>query len=143
MPRVQNLSKKGIPLLRWRVLPDGRVLDPTGKVHDELPADVGYSDQAKRLCRRNLLRVEGINWFLSEAENPQPKLPPDPAMPEMMDDLTELINIGKGRARKLEGVGVTTFTEVVELGAADLGNLLDITRELAEEVVTDAAGRVR
>jgi hypothetical protein len=145
MPKVWNLTKKGVPLLRWRVLPDNRVLDPQGRIHDQLPDDVGYSAQAKRLCELGVLNIEGVSWFPEpEKAKKAPPAPEDPGMPEMprVDDLTELVHIGKGRAKKLEVVGVVTFADVVEMGARDLDRLLEITRDMAEEIVADAEGKV-
>lgn len=55
-----------------------------------------------------------------------------------LDDLTTLPGIGSGRARKLVEGGIETFAAVVELGIEGLMEVLNITEEVAEEVI-DAA----
>jgi predicted flap endonuclease-1-like 5' DNA nuclease len=64
---------------------------------------------------------------------------PEPEVESKPDDLTELPNIGGGRARKLEASGVTSYAQVVEMGAASLMELLNVTEEVAEEIVAAAA----
>jgi hypothetical protein len=51
------------------------------------------------------------------------------------DDLTALPGIGAGRARKLEGQGITTFASVAEQGVDGLMELLGVTEEVAEEII--------
>jgi predicted flap endonuclease-1-like 5' DNA nuclease len=74
----------------------------------------------------------------SSKEVVEPSAPVDPAS----DDLTELVHIGPGRARKLKDVGISRFQEVVDLGAAKLDSLLAIDRSMAEAIVEDAESKL-
>lgn len=50
----------GINILGWRVLPLSKgVLDPSGRAQEEMPAEVAYSEQAKRLADLGVLTIEG------------------------------------------------------------------------------------
>jgi len=62
MPKVKNLSGKGIPLLRHRILPDGRVQDPKGHVHDLLPHELAHTAQALRLVKEGWIEIEGLSF---------------------------------------------------------------------------------
>lgn len=62
MPKVTNLKKKGVPLLRHRILPDGRVQDPKGHIHDQLPFELAHTPQALRLIREGYIEIEGLQF---------------------------------------------------------------------------------
>lgn len=146
MAKVQNLQGRTVSLLRWKVLPDGRCVNPRGDVGCCLPDAVAYSDKAKRLADQGVLKLEGYNWFDADREGPTPHDQPKPAGPGedplKADDLTELIHVGKGRARKLNEAGLKSFQDVVDMGASELDSLLDITADAAEEIVEDARTRL-
>jgi len=59
MPKVKNLTDKTVPIQHWKLLPDGRALDPRGNVKAVLPDDVAYSAAAKRLADQGVLDIEG------------------------------------------------------------------------------------
>lgn len=61
MPKVKYIEKggSGASIMRWRFLPDGRVLDPHGQVKAQVPDDVAYSPAAKRMADRGILDIEG------------------------------------------------------------------------------------
>lgn len=62
MPKVKNLKGKGVPLLRHRILPDGRVQDPKGHVHDLLPFELAHTPQALRLVKEGWIEIEGLQF---------------------------------------------------------------------------------
>lgn len=146
MPKVRNDSGRVIPLLRWKILPDSRVISPLGEIKTEFPADMAYSPQAKRLADQKLITIEGYMVAGSSAapakkpvaEPVKPAPAPKPAPQAEPDELTSLINIGTGRAKKLKEEGVKSFQDVVDLGAAGLGSLLAIDGQMAEAIVKDA-----
>ena len=60
MPRVTNLKEEGITILRWRLLPKSHVfVDPQGRMVEDVPAFIAYSDQVRTLADQGVLRVEG------------------------------------------------------------------------------------
>lgn len=63
MPKVKYIEKggSGVGVMRWRFLPDGRVLDPKGNVKSVVPDDVAYSNAAKRLANKGILDIEGYH----------------------------------------------------------------------------------
>jgi predicted flap endonuclease-1-like 5' DNA nuclease len=67
-----------------------------------------------------------------------PKAEPEEASDPKSQDLTALPGIGGGRAKKLEGVGVTAYSHVVECGVAGMMEILGITKDVAEEIVAAA-----
>ena len=65
MPVVKNLTNRGVSLLRWRILPNGtKAIDPSGNLANSLPAEVAYSDQAKRLADQDILEIEGYHKLI-------------------------------------------------------------------------------
>lgn len=62
MPKVKNLKGKGVSLLRYRILPDGRVQDPHGHVLDLLPFEIAHTAQALRLVKDGYIEIEGLNY---------------------------------------------------------------------------------
>lgn len=74
---VKNLSGKPLSLLRWTLLPDGKVVAKfTGKVLEQLPAAAAQSPQARRLADERLIEIEGYT-------PPPPPAPTPPPAPEM------------------------------------------------------------
>jgi len=71
MPSVQNESGEILFVRGWRILPDSRIIDPVGDIKSELPAEIAYSAQVKRLVEQELLYVEGYG-------EPPPAPEPDP-----------------------------------------------------------------
>lgn len=59
MPKVKNLTGKGLSLLRHRILPDGRVQDAKGNILLELPFAVAHTAQALRFVKQGLIAFEG------------------------------------------------------------------------------------
>lgn len=57
------------------------------------------------------------------------------------DDLTELPNIGGGRARKLTAAGITTFGQIASMSTGALAETLGVDEGLASEIVEAAKGR--
>jgi predicted flap endonuclease-1-like 5' DNA nuclease len=78
----------------------------------------------------------------TEVETPPPPPPPadEPPAPTEPDDLTELPNVGAGRARKLEAAGITTFKQVAEMAPGALAKVLGspVTEDQAA-AISDAA----
>ena len=132
MSKVRNESGRTVTILRWKILPDGRVISPMGALVSELPDDVAYSSQAKHLADQNLLMIPGYTTLEGEAEVPPSVEPAD------VDDLTVLASIGAGRARKLNEAGIYKCSGVIDLGSASLATLLQIEESVAEAVIDDA-----
>jgi hypothetical protein len=59
MPRVKNLTNMTVSVSHWKLLPDGRLLDPRGKVQDALPDSVAYGSATMRYAELGLLELEG------------------------------------------------------------------------------------
>jgi hypothetical protein len=60
MPIVVNVTSKGIDLLRWRILPNSRIaVSPDGRMTEDVPPSVAYSDRAKELAADGYLLIEG------------------------------------------------------------------------------------
>ena len=152
MAKVKNLSGRVLPIHRWRVLPDSRVLDPLGNAHCCLPDEIAYSKRGKSYADQKLLAIHGYmvpgvdqSVFVEKKAvkpgGPTPVMPAPPPEPEP-DDLTVLVHIGKGRARKLEEAGITAFAALAEISPEDLGNFLDIAKDAAEEILADAKSKM-
>jgi len=77
MPKVKNLSGTTVLIQHWKLLPDGRLLDPRGVVKGAVPDDVAYSAAAKRLADQGVLDIEG--YKPKKAAAPEPKAAPAPA----------------------------------------------------------------
>ena len=75
MPKVKYIEKNGsgVSVMRWRFLPDGRVLDPKGKLKSIVPAEVAYSAAAKRMARTGILDIEGYAPPVAKKESPKPE----------------------------------------------------------------------
>jgi hypothetical protein len=73
MPKVENTTDKTISVLRWKVLPDGRIISPMGAIVSEMPNEVAYSPQVKHLADQGYLVVPGYS---------RPKQVPVPDIPE-------------------------------------------------------------
>lgn len=72
----------------------------------------------------------------------EPVVPKDAApQPMPADDLTQLIHIGTGRAKNLRAFGIVTFRGILD-HADKLHEVLEITEDMAEEVVADAESKV-
>lgn len=63
MTKVQNPSGRALTLSRWKILPDGRCVDPLGVLGCCLPDSIAYSARAKKLADQGLLKIYGYNWF--------------------------------------------------------------------------------
>jgi hypothetical protein len=142
VPKVINVVGRTVELLRWKLLPDNRVISPRGVLADELPHDVAYSHQAKHLADQGLITIQG--YTLVQA--PEVEAPPEPVVLEMVlpgvDDLTDLANIGASRAKKLESAEVHTFQSLVDFGAEALAYLLQIEVAVAESIVEEAVSKL-
>jgi hypothetical protein len=142
VPKVINVAGRTVELLRWKLLPDNRVISPRGVVADELPDSVVHSHQAKHLADQGLITIQGY----SLVQAPKAEMPPEPVALETIapgvDDLTELANIGASRARKLNDKGIYTFQNLVDLGAASTAELLQIEVAVAESIVNEAMGKL-
>ena len=66
----------------------------------------------------------------------------DEVMTSAVDDLTALVHVGTGRAKKLNQAGISSFAGVIEAGTMKVGDLLDIASDMAEEIVADAKTKV-
>lgn len=60
MAKVKNNAGRALTVLRWTILLDGRVIDPLGSVKQELPDEIAYSPQAKRLVDSGLATFPGV-----------------------------------------------------------------------------------
>lgn len=78
MAKVENLTDRGVPLLRWRILPKGvKALNPRGDIVECVPDSVAYSDAAKRLADSGVLWVEGYSKPKKKAKSaPAPAAEP-------------------------------------------------------------------
>jgi hypothetical protein len=74
MPKVKYIEKggPGASVMRWRFLPDGRVLDPHGRVKAQVPDDVAYSPAAKRMADKGILDIEGYVVPKKKKATPSP-----------------------------------------------------------------------
>lgn len=71
MPRVDNITPEGLTLMRWRSLPNSCVwVDPQGRQMRDVPAHIAYSDQAKALADRQVLRIEGYSTASTDTTLP-------------------------------------------------------------------------
>jgi hypothetical protein len=57
---------------------------------------------------------------------------------KLQQDLTELPNIGSGRAKKMVARGVSNYHQVIKLGVAGLVDMLGLTEEVAQEIMDKA-----
>jgi hypothetical protein len=57
LPKVENLTKQVVPIKRWKILPDGRVISPKGELLPELPGEIIYSPQATRLASNGVIKI--------------------------------------------------------------------------------------
>ena len=143
MAKVINVAGRTVELLRWKLLPDGRVISPRGVVADALPDAVVYSPTARHLADQGIITIEGYKLIVQDGKKVA-DLAPEPVIPDLpkVDDLTELSNIGASRARKLEGVEIHTFQKLVDFGAEKLSDLLQIEVAVAESIVNEAASKL-
>jgi hypothetical protein len=143
MSKVRNESGRTVTILRWKVLPDGRVISPMGVVASDLPDDVVYSSQARHLADQNLITIEGYKLIVDEGKKVA-DLAPEPVIPDLpkVDDLTELANIGASRVKKLNAKSIFTFQNLVDYGTEKLGYLLQIEGVVAESIVNEAASKL-
>jgi len=139
---VKNNSDKPAKVGRYSV-PPGRTCDVPG----EYPAL--WQPRAQGL------RSSGVLTFpyypptedaveeaaKSEEAAPIAEEPIPEAEPFVPDDLTQLVHIGRGRARTMDAAGLMTYADVVDAGAEKLDSMLAIDRDTAEEVVEDAKSR--
>lgn len=140
--KVINKAGRTVSILRWKVLPDGRVINPLGEVKDDLPTEVAYSPQAKHLADQGLVSIRGYMSAKAPAEKEPVSREVLPSLPEV-DDLTELANIGASRVRKLNGKRIFTFQGLVDrISPAELGNLLQIEEEVATSIIEEAASKL-
>lgn len=95
MPKVKNLTKKTIPVQRWKFLPDGRVMDPRGNLKGAVPDDVAYSAAAKRLADQGVLDIEGYR-----PKKPDVKVGPPPAAPKVE---AKVEDVSKEKSKKDKG----------------------------------------
>lgn len=68
MAKVTNVSSKTVSVLRWKLLPDGRVISPMGELTSDVPDKVAYSQQAKHLADQGILSIEGYSKVVKAAE---------------------------------------------------------------------------
>jgi len=62
MAKVTNLAPTSTILHRWISAPNSSTwIDMVGKSYEELPDDVGYSVEAKRLADLGILSIEGYS----------------------------------------------------------------------------------
>lgn len=141
MPEVINKSGRTVALLGWKVLPDSRVVSPRGELKEGLPSDIAYSDQAKHLADQGLITIQGYAPVRGpKAETASEPVALDATTPEV-DDLTELANIGASRVKKLRGMGVHTFQDLIDFGAEAMSDLLQIEAAVAESIVEEAVSK--
>jgi hypothetical protein len=143
MPKISNIAGRTVELLRWKLLPDGRVISPRGVVADALPDDVVYSPTARHLADQGIITIEGYKLIVQDGKKVA-DLAPEPVIPDLpkADDLTELANIGASRVKKLDAKGIFTFQNLVDYGAEKLSYLLQIEVAVAESIVNEAASKL-
>jgi hypothetical protein len=61
MPKAKSLSGKTEVVRRWKIYTDGRVEDPHGHIHSELPVEIGFSPQCVDLAIRGSISLEGVS----------------------------------------------------------------------------------
>lgn len=77
MPKVTNLTDRGVSLFRHRLLPNShKAVRNDGKVVEDLPAEVVYSKKAKDLHAKGVLKIEGLGKPMKVSEvKPAPEAP--------------------------------------------------------------------
>ena len=139
--QVMELLKGGVIAVhtpdnvRVTTLPDGRYVLTRMK------------DGAHKVLEADANPFEGIKME-APAPKPAPKAEapkeeakePEPTVTEP-DELTELPNIGGGRARKLTAAGITSFAQIASMDAGALAETLGVDEGLAAEVIEAAKGR--
>lgn len=73
LPKVENLTKQVVPIKRWKLLPDGRVISPTGELLPSLPGEIIYSPQATRLQKNGVIKIVAQQPKKEAAPAPAPK----------------------------------------------------------------------
>jgi len=76
-----------------------------------------------------------------EADAPAEDVPPA-NVPIEPDDLTEISNVGGGRAKKLVANGIDTFAKLSEMNPGKLAGLLNVTEDMANEIIESAFEKV-
>jgi len=145
MPKVSNIAGRTVEMLGWKVLSDGRVIDPRGEIQDDLPDRVAFSNQAKHLADLNLITIQGYKVQQNSKPDVDKAVPVADKLPELpkQDDLTELANIGASRVRKLNDKKIFTFQQLVDLmSPAELGELLQIEQAVAASIIEEAASKL-
>jgi hypothetical protein len=74
MPKARSLTGRTEAVKRWKVYADGRVEDPHGHIHSELPVEIAYSAQCVNLVAGGHLEIEGVYAGLA----PKSKAPAEP-----------------------------------------------------------------
>jgi hypothetical protein len=123
--------------IRITTLPDGRyvltkmpnrgtkILD-----HGELPSCFKGGTAKAEVPKKAPPKVEA-----TKEERPEATGKTEP------DDLTELPNIGGGRARKLTASGITSFAQIASMDPDQLASTLGVDEGMAAEVIEAAKGR--
>lgn len=143
--QILQLLKEGVVAvytpdnIRVTTLPDGRYVLTRMK------------DGAHKVLEADANPFEGIKMEAPAPKKPEPKAEapkveateerPEPTGKTEPDDLTELPNIGGGRARKLTAAGITSFAQIASMDAGALAETLGVDEGLASEVVEAAKGR--
>ena len=68
MAKVTNVSSKTVSVLRWKFLPDGRIISPMGEFTSDIPDKIAYSPQAKHLADQGILFINGYSRAVKAAE---------------------------------------------------------------------------
>jgi predicted flap endonuclease-1-like 5' DNA nuclease len=123
--------------VRVTTLPDGRYVLTRMKdgAHKVLEADANPFEGIKMEAPKAPKKPE------PKVEAPKEEAAPEPTVKTEPDDLTELPNIGGGRARKLTAAGITSFAQIASMGADALAETLGVDDGMAAEIVEAAKGR--
>lgn len=147
--KVKNCGDRPVPVGR-EVIPRGAVAD-VEEIYLYQPRITRLREkgilkfpycEAEELAEQEGVEVEGNKVVLSvstDVPSPEDVVEVEPVEP---DDLTDLVHIGTGRAKRLNAEGVETFRQLVELGEGKLDSMLDITRDQADEIIEDAKERI-
>lgn len=87
LPKVENLTKQVVPIKRWKLLPDNRVVSPTGELQPHLPGEIIYSPQATRLANSGVIKITAQSAPAKEAAAPAPA----PKVEEKAEEKPEVV----------------------------------------------------
>lgn len=86
MPKVKSLTGRTEVVRRWKIYTDGRVEDPHGHVHSDLPTEIAFSPQCMALVDAGHLEIAELKRPAPAAPAPAPEPVPEPPAEEPKAD---------------------------------------------------------